>query len=71
MAGPGRPGPAPLPREHGTMRGYRQHRSRGEVKCPPCLLARAAEGRAQDAARAAELCRLRAIVARLRPGGTS
>ncbi|RBY82667.1 hypothetical protein DQ240_18390 [Blastococcus sp. TF02A-26] len=37
--GPGRPA---LAREHGTNRGYHQHRSRGEDACAPCLDAHAA-----------------------------
>jgi hypothetical protein len=32
----------PLPREHGTMRGYKQHEYNKEPKCQPCLDARAA-----------------------------
>lgn len=39
MAGKGRPGPDPLPREHGTTRGYDQHRHNDEDPCPPCALA--------------------------------
>jgi hypothetical protein len=34
--GPGRP---PAPREHGTERGYRQHRTRREDACDPCRAA--------------------------------
>lgn len=26
-----------LPREHGTLRGFRQHQKRGEPICRPCL----------------------------------
>jgi hypothetical protein len=31
-----RPGRPALPREHGTARGYRQHRRRGEAICGSC-----------------------------------
>ena len=71
MSGPGRPGPAPLPREHGTTRGRKQHARRHETPCPPCKVARVAEDRerdarhrAEDEAREAELRKLRATVAR-------
>lgn len=47
MAGKGRPGPARYPREHGSPRGYRQHRQYGETPCPWCSLAQSFE----DAAR--------------------
>ena len=42
MSGPGKPGPDPLPREHGTVRGARQHVKYGEDVCPACSLARSA-----------------------------
>lgn len=29
-----------LPREHGTMRGFHQHRYRGEQPCNACTIAR-------------------------------
>ena len=32
-------GPELLPREHGTRRGYRQHRDREEQPCPECTAA--------------------------------
>lgn len=31
-----RAGRKPLPREHGTARGFRQHRNRGETPCEAC-----------------------------------
>jgi Recombination endonuclease VII len=34
-----------LPREHGTMRGYRQHKDRGEKQCDACKAARRPQGR--------------------------
>lgn len=37
------------PREHGTMRGYKQHEHRKEKKCRKCLDARAAHVREQRA----------------------
>jgi hypothetical protein len=33
---PRRRGPKPAPREHGTLRGYRQHISNREPRCRPC-----------------------------------
>jgi len=42
-----------LPREHGTLRGYRQHKSLGEPKCDPCKEAHNADERARRAKRAA------------------
>ena len=37
----------PLPREHGSERGYQQHRSRREPFCAPCRLAHNAVAAAQ------------------------
>jgi hypothetical protein len=34
--------PARKPIEHGTYRGYQQHRRRGEETCPPCRAANTA-----------------------------
>lgn len=41
-----------LPREHGTRRGYRQHRDEAEEPCDACLAANAAYHREYRAARA-------------------
>lgn len=32
-------GPVRLPREHGTERGYHQHRADGTERCAPCVAA--------------------------------
>jgi hypothetical protein len=53
MAAP-KPGPTALPREHGTVRGYRQHTRHGETPCQPCLEAGRAHPRQQAADRRAE-----------------
>lgn len=34
-----RPGPKPKPVAHGTYKGARQHRRRGQPPCDPCRLA--------------------------------
>lgn len=44
---PAREQPRRYPREHGTPRGYYQHRDNGEVTCPDCRAAHAVEGRPQ------------------------
>ena len=44
----------PLPREHGSERGYYQHRSRGEVQCAPCRRAHALRTAERKARRVAE-----------------
>ena len=52
-------GPEPLPREHGTRRGYRQHRDREEQPCPDCTAAWAVARR--PAACQVEYARLRSL----------
>lgn len=71
-------GRRPLPREHGTERGYKQHHHRREEACPDCLAAHSVEHRPQlckdeftrlraegvSIVRAAELSRLTVVLAR-------
>jgi len=49
-----------LPREHGTPRGYNQHRRRGEPECPECHEAWNADRRARTASIKAEQAARRA-----------
>jgi len=37
-----------MPREHGTMRGYHQHKYRGETPCPACNAIRRAAKQPQQ-----------------------
>lgn len=48
-ATPKRNGPNPAPREHGTEKGYQQHKHRQEVRCVACLDAHSAYQRAVKA----------------------
>jgi hypothetical protein len=48
----------PVVREHGTSKGYKQHRLRGEVPCGRCRLANSEQAGPRAKARYAALKRL-------------